>query len=97
VTLTWTGGASNAMVQIQGGNSTNSSGAVSAGFNCFVAASAGTFTIPPSVLLTLPPGAFSGSAWDFVTYAPYGTFSASGLQHSSITMSSATPLFTNLK
>jgi len=97
VTLLWTGGAANAMIQIQGGNSTDSSGAVGAGFNCFVAASAGTFTIPPSVLLTLPPGAFSGSAWDFVTYAPYGTFSASGLQHSSITMSSATPLFTNLK
>ena len=97
VTLTWTGGAANAMIQIQGANATDGSGAVGASFTCFVPASAGTFTIPPSVLLTLPPGQFYGSTWDFVTYNAYGTFSASGLQHTAITMSSATPLFTNLK
>ncbi len=97
VTLTWTGGAANAMIQIQGGNSTDNTGAIGASFTCFVAASAGTFTIPPSVLLAMPPGAFSGSAWEFATYAPYGTFSASGLQHTSITMNAVTPVFTNLK
>lgn len=97
VTLTWTGGAANATIQIQGGNSTDNTGAIGATFTCFVAASAGTFTIPPSVLLAMPPGAFSGSAWNFATYAPYATFSASGLQHTAITMNAATPVLTNLK
>jgi len=97
VTLTWTGGAANATIQIQGGNSTDNTGAVGAGFNCYIPASAGTFTIPPSVLLAMPPGAFSGSAWNFATYSAYGTFSASGLQHASITINAVTPLFTNLK
>jgi hypothetical protein len=97
ITFSWTGGAANSTVQIQGGNATDNTGNSGAIFTCFAATSAGTFTIPPSVLLALPPGAFSNSVWDFAPYTAYGTFSATGLNHSAIKMNYATPVFTTLK
>jgi uncharacterized protein (TIGR03437 family) len=97
ITFTWTGGAANSTIQIQGGNSTDSTGANGASFTCFAAASAGTFTIPASVLLTLPPGAFSGSEWNFVAYAAYDNFSASGLNLGFIKVGYATAVFTTLQ
>jgi hypothetical protein len=97
ITFTWTGGAANSYIQIQGGNSTDNSGAVGVSFTCSVAASAGTFTIPPSVLLTLPPGAFVNSEWDFTAYSPYGAFSASGLNVGYIQASYSTAVFTLLQ
>ena len=58
VQLTWTGGDANGVVAIRG-SSFAAPGAQtpSASFLCSVPASAGQFTVPASVLQTLPPGA----------------------------------------
>jgi uncharacterized protein (TIGR03437 family) len=77
LTLTWSGGTANYILQIQGNNATDNTYNNGANFTCFVSASAGTFTIPPSVLLALPPGNAGGMDVQFVP--TYGTFSASGL------------------
>ncbi len=59
VTLNWSGGDPNGTVYISGSsynfalNSTTAS--VGASFNCQAPVSAGTFTVPPAVLLALPP------------------------------------------
>ncbi len=53
VTITWTGGDPNGFVQIIGGDG---GPGVNAGFLCYVRGDAGTFTVPPSVLLALPHG-----------------------------------------
>lgn len=97
ITFNWTGGAANSYIQIQGGNSTDNTGTVGVSFNCNAPASAGTFTIPPSVLLTLPPGDFSNSEWNFTAYTPYGPFSASGLNLGYIQASYSTAVFTLLQ
>jgi uncharacterized protein (TIGR03437 family) len=76
ITFTWTGGAAGSVVRIVGRQSTDNSLTSGASFRCWAAANAGTFTIPPSVLLALPTGNFGG--WDFKTYTD-GTFSAPGL------------------
>ena len=55
LTVTWTGGDPTAVISISG-NSTTSDGA-SAGFVCTAPVSAGTFTIPVSILQALPPSA----------------------------------------
>lgn len=95
ITLTWSGGAANSIIQIQGNNATDNSGNIGESFTCFAAASAGTFSIPPSVLLTLPPGNFGGL--QLQAYTAYSTFSASGLNHGAIGMYYATPIFTTFK
>lgn len=95
ITLTWSGGVAYSIIQIQGQNATDNSGTIGANFTCFAAASAGTFTIPPSVLLALPPGNFGGL--ELQAYTAYSTFTASGLNHGDITMYYATPIFTTFK
>jgi hypothetical protein len=95
MTLTWSGGSANYIIQIQGSNATDATQTKGANFTCFVSASAGTFTIPPSVLLALPPGNFGGM--NFQPYSLYGTFTASGLNHSAIQMNYQTPIFTTLQ
>jgi len=96
ITLTWSGGAAtNYIIQISGESATDNTNTNGASFECYVAASAGTFTIPASVLLALPPGAFGG--WDFASNTPYGTFSASGLNLGFIQMSYQTSIFTTLQ
>jgi uncharacterized protein (TIGR03437 family) len=95
MTLTWSGGSANYVIQIQGSNATDATQTKGANFTCFVSASAGTFTIPPSVLLALPPGNFGGM--NFQPYSLYGTFTASGLNHSAIQMNYQTPIFTTLQ
>ena len=58
VTVDWTGGASGTYAVING-SSVSSSSVFSASFVCDAPVSAGTFTVPPAVLLALPAG--SGS------------------------------------
>jgi uncharacterized protein (TIGR03437 family) len=61
LTITWSGGdAFNGFVDIQG-FAANSTGTFLVGYDCSAPISAGSFTIPPSVLLRMPtgPGAFS--------------------------------------
>jgi hypothetical protein len=96
ITLAWTGGASNSFIRIDGGDATDNSGSNGATFTCFAPASAGTFTIPPSVLLAIPPGTFSNSVWDFDSFT-YGTFTAKGLNLGLIQMHYATPIFTTIQ
>ena len=54
VTLTWSGGDPNGYAVISG-TSISSSNAVGAGFVCLERVSAHSFTVPPQVLLALPP------------------------------------------
>ncbi len=96
VTLTWTGGAGNSVIRIDGGDATDNSGSNGATFSCFAPATAGTFTIPASVLLAIPPGTFSNSVWDFISFS-YSTFNASGLNLGNIQMRYATPIFTTIQ
>jgi hypothetical protein len=51
VTVTWTGGYAGGVVQITG-----SAGAPAVKFLCYAPTSAGQFTVPPSILLAMPPG-----------------------------------------
>lgn len=56
-TVTWTGGDPNSFVSIDGANFILSgSSAIGASFHCQAPTSAGTFTVPPVVLLSLPGG-----------------------------------------
>jgi uncharacterized protein (TIGR03437 family) len=75
-TVNWTGGAGTVVI-ISGQQATDNSFTNGASFQCFVDGKAGTFTIPPSVLLSLPTGVFG--SWDF-TPRVYGNFTATGLQ-----------------
>jgi uncharacterized protein (TIGR03437 family) len=95
LTVTWGAGAANSFIEISGQSATDGTNANGASFTCFAATSAGTFTIPASVLLTLPPGNFGGIA--FQPYAPYGTFSATGLNLAFIQMNYETDIFTTFQ
>ena len=59
LTVTWTGGSSNSYVELDIYNNTDNSGTTGAGAVCIAPTSAGSFTIPPSVLLGLPTGNFN--------------------------------------
>ncbi|MGB7761918.1 MAG: hypothetical protein WBL61_18940 [Bryobacteraceae bacterium] len=69
VTTTWTGGASNTYVHISG-SAVSSNLAFSASFVCNALWSAGTFTVPPAVLLALPAGSGSLSVSNYTNPAP---------------------------
>ena len=60
LTVTWTGGQANELIQIEGFNATDNTYTAGADFQCLVAGAAGTFTVPPSVLLAMPAGNFGG-------------------------------------
>jgi uncharacterized protein (TIGR03437 family) len=94
VTLNWTGGAAGSIVRIVGQQSTDGSNSIGASFRCYVAANAGTFTVPPTVTLALPAGNFGG--WDFKTYT-YGNFTATGLNLGLLQMSFDTAIFTTIQ
>jgi len=94
-TLTWSGGTSDSFIEIDGQSATDPSNTNGASFSCVVLASAGTFTIPPSVLLALPAGSIGG--WDFKPSMFPASFSASGLNLSLIQVNYDTPIFTTLQ
>ena len=75
-TPNWTGGTSNGLVSISG----DSSGAagVDVKFECLAPAAAGTFTIPPEVLLSLPNTTTSAKL-GIASFENLATFSAPGL------------------
>ncbi|HTS65988.1 MAG TPA: hypothetical protein VMH28_28395, partial [Candidatus Acidoferrales bacterium] len=77
LTVTWSGGQSSGPVQLEVFNSTDNTGNTGADVVCWASASAGTFTIPPRVLLPLPAGNLGGLA--FRPFAPYVTLAGSGL------------------
>jgi len=89
MTVTWTGGGGNVQIHLASAtDKTYSSGATA---QCTVAASAGTFTIPPYVLQALPAGNFDhfflGSAESDVP------FSAAGLSLGTLHTDSVGPGF----
>jgi uncharacterized protein (TIGR03437 family) len=90
VTVTWKNAAQNSFIQITGMSSATF-GAISlaTSFNCSVSASAGTFTVPPSVTLSLPPTATSAGIVSpaFLAVANYTypqTFTAPGIAFGTI-------------
>jgi hypothetical protein len=60
LTVTWTGGSQTGNLRIRVSSYLDSEGTIGAAANCLAPASAGTFTIPPYVLLALPAGSFTG-------------------------------------
>jgi uncharacterized protein (TIGR03437 family) len=70
-TVTWSGGFANGFVQVTG-----SGGAPAVKFVCYAPTSTGQLTVPPSILLAVPPGPGSIS---YVDANPVQTISASGL------------------
>jgi uncharacterized protein (TIGR03437 family) len=72
-TFTWTGGSPGSYVVING---SSTAGVLSASFTCIAAQSAGQFTVPPSILLSLPPGSGSTALENLTAIVP---FTASGL------------------
>jgi uncharacterized protein (TIGR03437 family) len=75
LTVNWTGGAGNILLQT--GSSTDASGNTGTTVNCIVPASAGTFTIPPYAMLAIPATNFSFVA---IASAPAAfPFTATGL------------------
>jgi uncharacterized protein (TIGR03437 family) len=60
MTISWTGGAANADVQVQLSSATDSTNTTGATAICTAPAGAGKLTIPPYALLTLPAGNFGG-------------------------------------
>jgi hypothetical protein len=85
LTVTWSGGTASQLVAI-GGASSDQKNKVASGFFCFVPATPGSFTVPPSVLGNLPPSVGSDAQQSLgallvgtIPAAPYTTFQASGL------------------
>jgi uncharacterized protein (TIGR03437 family) len=70
-TVTWSGGFANGFVQVVG-----SAGAPAVKFFCYAPTSAGQLTVPPSILLAVPPGPGSIRIGDATATQ---TISASGL------------------
>ncbi len=64
ITVTWSGGDPSTFVDIQGGNTfgTTAANGGGIGFECTIPVGRGQFTVPPSVLLALPPGQY-GYLW----------------------------------
>jgi len=94
-TVTWTGGTAG-FVQILGSSPIDNTATNGASFICTAPASAGSLTIPPSVLLALPAG--SNGNWDFISGAlPDVTFTATGLNLGFLTPTYDTPIFTTLQ
>jgi uncharacterized protein (TIGR03437 family) len=80
-TITWTGGDASGYVDIQGSATvyTTQSGFYSIGFECAAPTSAGSFTIPPSILMAMPPGAGAQAAIQVSTFAiPHSPGNAPG-------------------
>ncbi len=58
--VTWAGGSSNSFVSLIGASATDNTNSNGASYRCTVLSSAGSFTVPPFVLLALPTGDFGG-------------------------------------
>lgn len=78
VTVTWSNAPANTFVQITG-NSSNAGG--SATFICFAPSGAGSYTVPPAVLMLLPASQPPGSPGMTVATYVNRTFTASPLDY----------------
>ena len=97
--INWTGGSSAYWVVIGGTGGTtaadNPTQGASTSFSCYVPSSAGSFTIPASILLTLPGG--TDAEIDFHPTLPPQALSASGLDVGSLQFQYETTFFVPLK
>jgi uncharacterized protein (TIGR03437 family) len=62
LTVSWSGGSPEGRIVIHGSSATDNTSSNGASFQCLVPAGSGTFTIPPSVLMAMPPTNF-GTLW----------------------------------
>jgi uncharacterized protein (TIGR03437 family) len=79
LTITWSGGDNvNGFVDIQS-FAANTTGTFLFGYDCSAPISAGSFTIPPSVLLRMPPGPSAGATFQVSTFTyPFKTPAVKG-------------------
>jgi hypothetical protein len=91
--VTWSGGASNAYIQIEVQSPTDSTYTNGATAVCNVAASAGSFTIPPYALLALPAGNLASFQFQQQTESSFTA--AKGLPYGTIHTSNAPGSFNN--
>jgi hypothetical protein len=91
LTVTWTGGAPNTYVQLFGESATDKNFTSGAAFACSAPATAGTLTVPPSVLQALPAGLYG--ALSFSLDATPTSFTASGLDLGFVTSNRETVIF----
>jgi uncharacterized protein (TIGR03437 family) len=77
LTVSWTGGSANAVIQITVYGATDSTGLTGAQVVCEVPSTAGTFTIPPYVLSALPANNFG--AFNFSPFTPEVPITGTGL------------------
>jgi uncharacterized protein (TIGR03437 family) len=84
LTVTWSGGNDQTYVEIQGFSPAGDTGQIGASFQCNVPSSAGSFTIPPNILMALPAGDLGG-----LIFAPAmlpTNFSGTGLNFTQLTL-----------
>ena len=92
VVINWNGSSTSYYVEIDGRASTDGTATgPGATFSCLIPSSAGTFTIPPSVLLAMPATVYGEI--DFKPTLNPVPFAASGLTYGSLTMNYDTALF----
>ncbi|HJZ97300.1 MAG TPA: hypothetical protein VKE70_12400 [Candidatus Solibacter sp.] len=84
LTVTWSGGNDQTYIEIQGFSTTDDTGSLGASFQCNVPSSAGSFTVPPNVLLALPAGNFGGLI--FAAAMLPANFSGTGLNFTQVTL-----------
>jgi hypothetical protein len=68
LTITWTGGDQLGFVDIQG-FAANATGTYLVGYDCSAPLAAGSFTIPPSILMQMPPGPGTFATLQVSTFA----------------------------
>jgi len=95
LTVNWGGVLGNNSILIEGVSATDATLTKGAAFSCAAPASAGTFTVPPEVLQTLPAGNY-GTLYFKPAVDPIG-FAASGLNLGYVTSNLLTAIPTVFK
>jgi hypothetical protein len=80
LTITWSGGDANGYVDIEGSAQGGPSNGYTVSFDCAAPTTAGHFTIPPSILMAMPPGPNAMANIQVSTFAyPFTLGTASGV------------------
>jgi uncharacterized protein (TIGR03437 family) len=101
VTVTWSGGDPNGTVTISGASALSvDSGSIVVSFNCTERSDAGTFTVPPAVLLALPPSpqinlGFGGAISVLGTLSVGGASNSTTFKATGLDIGVATGSYTN--
>jgi hypothetical protein len=94
LTFTWSGGSS-PYITLFGGSATDSSATNGAVFACLAKGDAGSFTVPPNVLLAMPVG--PNGLLTFEPNANPTTFAASGLALGYVTSNADTSILATFR